>query len=65
MVISCPGKIRQTLLVNAAGTYTLTVTDPDNGCTSEDLTTVSDNFNSPLADAGAALVINCSNTAVI
>ncbi|HEX8514918.1 MAG TPA: gliding motility-associated C-terminal domain-containing protein, partial [Bacteroidia bacterium] len=50
--------------VNAAGTYTLTVTDPANGCTAPSTVTVNSNTTSPDADAGAAQTLSCSSPSV-
>jgi gliding motility-associated-like protein len=46
--------------VNAAGTYTLTVTNPSNGCTATDIVVVANNANTPNANAGSDKVITCS-----
>jgi len=51
--------------VDAAGTYTLTVTDPSNGCTASDATTVTKNIAPPNVEAGIAKVINCTTGATI
>ncbi|MFM8950159.1 MAG: hypothetical protein ACKOKB_05205, partial [Bacteroidota bacterium] len=45
--------------VNAAGTYTLTVTNPANGCTASDVAVVGTNFNTPSAEAGPANALTC------
>ncbi|MFM8917731.1 MAG: hypothetical protein ACKOGP_08315, partial [Bacteroidota bacterium] len=45
--------------VNAAGTYTLTVTNPANGCTASDVAIVGTNFNAPSAEAGPANALTC------
>ncbi len=51
-------------LVNAAGTYTLTVTDPANGCTAADVALVTQNITPPNADAGSDKALNCSVTQI-
>ncbi len=50
--------------VNAAGTYTLTVTDPANGCTNTSTVVVSQNITPPNANAGTPQTITCSATTV-
>ncbi|SEF80747.1 PKD repeat-containing protein, partial [Flavobacterium urumqiense] len=50
--------------VNAAGTYTLTVTDPINGCTATDVALVTLDANLPNANAGADKVLNCTTTSI-
>ncbi len=50
--------------VNAAGSYTLTVTNPANGCTSTDQVVVSSNIVAPTADAGSDKVITCTTPSV-
>ena len=51
--------------VNATGTYTLTVTDPSNGCTNTDAVMI-DQYT-PLTDASAGndMTLNCSVSSVI
>ncbi|MCG8329438.1 MAG: T9SS type A sorting domain-containing protein [Chitinophagales bacterium] len=51
--------------VNAAGTYTLTATNPNNGCSSTDAVTVSDDSLLPIVDAGADDTLNCNITELI
>ena len=51
-------------VVDAAGTYTLTVTNEDNGCVTEDSVQVTVDLDLPIADAGGSLVIDCNNTSV-
>ncbi len=48
--------------VNGAGTYTLTVTDPSNGCTASDNVTVNADANVPDAGIGATSDLDCSTT---
>lgn len=50
-----------TPLVNAAGTYTLVVTNATNGCTSEDVTTASSSIQPPTASA-VAETLTCADT---
>lgn len=47
--------------VNAAGTYTLVVTNTSNGCSSEDVVNISANFDTPVASIAPPAVINCAN----
>jgi gliding motility-associated-like protein len=51
--------------VNAAGTYTLTVTNPVNGCTSTDATVVTLNNTPPNVNAGPDKILTCTVTQVI
>jgi gliding motility-associated-like protein len=46
--------------VNAAGTYTVTVTDPSNGCTATATVTVTSNTAAPNVTAGASTPISCT-----
>jgi hypothetical protein len=50
--------------VNAAGSYTLTVTNPANGCTATDQVVVSSNIVAPTADAGIDRLITCTTPSV-
>ncbi len=50
--------------VNAAGNYTITVTDTNNGCTAQDQVSVNEDLNAPNADAGADQVLTCSTTSL-
>jgi len=50
--------------VNVAGTYTLTVTDTSNGCTSMDSTIVVDDTTPPTVDAGNSQTLSCNNPSV-
>ncbi len=58
------GGTSATPLVNAAGTYTLTVTNPGNGCTATDQAVVSLNNTVPNVNAGSDAIITCSSTTV-
>ena len=51
-------------LVSIANTYTVTVTDPTNGCTAIDNATVSSNTTVPNANAGPDATLNCLITSV-
>jgi gliding motility-associated-like protein len=59
------GATTATVTVNAAGTYTLTVTDPSNGCTSSDLADVTLDANIPDVDAGTPQVLDCNASTVV
>ncbi|MEO1260515.1 MAG: T9SS type A sorting domain-containing protein [Bacteroidota bacterium] len=50
--------------VDAAGDYTLTVTDVSNGCTASITVTVEEDILLPTADAGPDMALNCNNTSV-
>jgi len=45
--------------VNAVGTYTLTVTDDDTGCTSQDIVMVGEDVDAPVVSAGNDFDIFC------
>ncbi|RMG84026.1 MAG: HYR domain-containing protein, partial [Bacteroidetes bacterium] len=49
-------------VVNAAGNYSLTVTDLNNGCTASDEVIVTANTTVPIADAGPDMSLDCVNT---
>jgi hypothetical protein len=51
--------------VNAAGTYTLTVTDTASGCSANDVAVVTTNTALPNANAGADQQLTCLQTLVI
>lgn len=51
-------------IVSEAGTYTVTVTDPNNDCSSSANVTVLSDTTEPTADAGNTQTINCTNSAV-
>lgn len=51
---------QSTLEVDIPGGYILKATDPSNGCSAEDLVTVTLDDNSPVADAGRDRELNCS-----
>lgn len=51
-----------TITVSAAGTYTLTVEDPSNNCTSSASVVVMANTTVPMAEAGTALPFGCGDT---
>jgi len=57
------GKTTLTPIVNVAGVYTLTVTDPSNGCTSTDQVTITENKVFPTVNAGSDMTI-CSGDPV-
>jgi gliding motility-associated-like protein len=51
-------------LIDAGGTYTILVTDTNNGCTASDAVLVTESFNNPTADAGIDATINCYNPTI-
>jgi len=51
--------------VTATGTYTLTVTNPANGCTATDQALVTADNTLPSVDATASGVLNCTNSQVL
>ncbi|MEZ4955057.1 MAG: hypothetical protein R2825_15935 [Saprospiraceae bacterium] len=51
-------------IVSQSGTYTLTITDPDNGCTSSDVVDVTADQSIPVADAGEVAQLDCTATTV-
>lgn len=53
------GATTMTPVVNQSGVYTLTVTNNNNGCTSTDEVTVTEDFNPPTADAGPDMELTC------
>ena len=50
-----------TTTVNASGTYTLLVTNTENGCTSTDVVVIDLDTEAPTAQAGLDQIIDCSN----
>ncbi len=50
--------------VNAPGTYTLTITDPTNGCTTTSTVTINQNTTAPDANAGTSQTLTCAVTSV-
>src|SRR6185436_13486709 len=55
---------RATPSVSAPGTYTLTVTNLANGCSSSDTVAVTQDIALPVANAGADKALNCTITSV-
>ncbi|MBK8556878.1 MAG: hypothetical protein IPL65_14370 [Lewinellaceae bacterium] len=51
-------------IVNAAGTYTLTLTDLANGCTATDVVQITQSANLPVAVAGLPDTLSCSMLSV-
>jgi hypothetical protein len=51
-------------VINAPGTYTLTVTNEKNGCTAEDQITVDQDISPPAADAGPTSELTCTINSV-
>ena len=50
--------------INAAGTYTLTVLNNDNGCSATDMVTVTENTIAPDAIIGLVIPLDCQNTSI-
>jgi hypothetical protein len=46
-------------VIDAPGTYAVTVTNTSNGCSSEDAVTLDQNFTTPQVDAGPGFVLTC------
>lgn len=58
--IGSNNEFEQKPTITQPGDYSLTVTNPINGCTAQDLVTILKDNNVPLADAGDDLTLNCS-----
>jgi hypothetical protein len=58
------GANTMTPTVDATGTYTLTVTNSNNGCTSSSSTMVTGDATPPVANAGSDMEISCTATTV-
>jgi len=58
------GGATTTPVVNAAGTYTLTVTNQTNGCSASDQVVVSGSTTPPTANAGPGQTLTCTTTTV-
>jgi hypothetical protein len=58
------GETTTTPVVNAPGTYTITVTNLQNGCTAEASTVVTSDEDTPVADPGPDITIGCGSTEV-
>ncbi len=54
-----------TVEVDAPGSYTLLITNTENGCTAEDLINVDQDIETPVADAGQGGILSCDITSVI
>ena len=50
---------------NAPGTYTITVTNPANGCTATDVMTILRDILPPVLDAGPGSILNCAVTSLV
>ncbi|MFN0175001.1 MAG: beta strand repeat-containing protein, partial [Saprospiraceae bacterium] len=62
--INPTNQTNQSPLVTQADTYSLTVTNPANGCTATDQVIVTQDANVPSADGGPDHVLNCTVTSV-
>ncbi len=51
-----------TPVINAPGTYTLTVTNPENGCTDTDVVEIFNDANIPVVNAGPSPTLTCALT---
>jgi len=51
--------------INAAGTYTLTITDSDNGCTATDDVVITADVTAPTANAGTDAELTCTTTSLV
>ncbi len=58
------GEDSTTPVVDEQGTYTLLVTNSDNGCTSTSNVIVTENLSTPSADAGNTDELNCNTTVI-
>ncbi len=50
--------------VDAPGTYTLFITNIENGCTAEDVVIVNQDIETPVADAGQGGILSCDVTSI-
>ncbi|MCC6462870.1 MAG: gliding motility-associated C-terminal domain-containing protein [Saprospiraceae bacterium] len=62
--IGSNNETQQNPIVTQPGTYSVTVTNPTNGCTAVDQAIVTQDANVPQANAGADLELNCTVSAV-
>jgi hypothetical protein len=58
------GATTATTNVNAPNTYTVTATNPTNGCTASDAVVVTQNITTPNINAGIDTVLNCVRTSL-
>lgn len=58
------GTNETSFMVNAEGTYNLIVTNTDNNCFSETSITVTEDSNTPTADAGANQTLDCNTNTI-
>ena len=56
------GGTTSTATVNSSGTYTVTVTDPNNGCINSSTVTVTNSGALPNVTPGTPLILNCTTT---
>jgi gliding motility-associated-like protein len=57
-----PVSTQTTLGVSFAQTYTLIVTDTENGCVDDDMVEITENFTAPQSDAGGDILLDCQTT---
>ncbi len=59
------GQNTLTPIIDQPGTYTLTITNSDNGCTDTETVTVTKNVTLPVANATANGQVNCNNPSIV
>src|SRR4029078_170603 len=64
LVWSPGGQTTASITVSSPGTYTVTATRADNGCTASDAVVVSQNITPPTVNAGADQTLTCTTTSV-
>ena len=58
------GSNSNVVTINAAGTYTFTVTNQNNGCTAQDVVVISNNTDVPVVNIPTPGLITCNNTSL-
>lgn len=51
--------------IDQSGTFELVVTNADNGCVTSDTVAISENFATPVADAGESATLTCTDTTLV